>query len=173
MVAVSVGFSTGPLERALRERVPWGAITAALGAFCAAAGLIGAKVWFRHQPVTDALVALTTASLLVHCASPSTGAHAPVLRLLGSSPLVTVGRFSYSLYLTHLPVLALCFVPLRSLQLGPEAMLCSMLALGFPVSVACAYGFFLAVEKPWLRAPSAAPSKRAAVAAARPQGPLQ
>jgi peptidoglycan/LPS O-acetylase OafA/YrhL len=168
MVAAGIGFSDRPLERALRSRVPWGPVAAALGAFCAAGGLIGAKIWFRHQPVTDALVALTTASLLVHCKAATTSADAPVLRVLGSSPLVSVGRFSYSLYLTHLPVLAFCFLGLRTLQLGPEALLCGMLALGFPVSVACAYGFFLAFEKPWLRSPSAERVERAAGVVAAP-----
>jgi peptidoglycan/LPS O-acetylase OafA/YrhL len=156
MVAAGIGFADRPLERTLRRHVPWHLVAAALWAFCAAAGLSVAKIWFRHPPTTDTIVAGATAALLVFCTrhltSEAKAGEAPwVLRILDARPLVILGHFSYSLYLTHLPVLALCFLGLRALPQSPEARLATMLVVGLPVSVAVAYGFFLVVERRFLR----------------------
>jgi peptidoglycan/LPS O-acetylase OafA/YrhL len=155
MVAAGIGFADRPLERALRRRVPWQLLAVGLWAFCAASGLVLAKIWFRHTPTTDAIVATSTAALLVVCTAhrsgAATGGAAPwVLRVLDSRPLVGLGRFSYSLYLIHLPVLALCFLAVREIPLSPEARLVTMLVVGPPASVAVAYGFFLAIERRFL-----------------------
>jgi peptidoglycan/LPS O-acetylase OafA/YrhL len=151
MVAAGIGFADRPLERFLRGSVPWGLLAGGLAAFCGVAGLVFARIWFRHQPVTDAIVALTTATLLVHCTAHASGAAAgrkpAALLFLGSRPMVAVGRFSYSLYLIHLPVLALCFIAQRTLPVSQEAHLAVMLAAGGALSIGAAYAFFLAVER--------------------------
>jgi peptidoglycan/LPS O-acetylase OafA/YrhL len=168
MVAAGINFADRPVEILLRRRVPWGSLSWVLLAFCAVGGVLFARIWFRHQPVTDALVALTTATLLVHCsrhaAGEAAGREPLALRLLGSRPMVALGRFSYSIYLIHLPVLACCFLAQRALPLSQEAHLAVMLALGGPLSVGVAYAFFLAVERHFLRAPQPRGSAEAAAA---------
>jgi peptidoglycan/LPS O-acetylase OafA/YrhL len=69
------------------------------------------------------------------------------LQLLQSRPLLALGHFSYSLYLTHLPVLALCYFALAPLKLAPAVLSLSLLGLGSLASLLVAYGFYLAVER--------------------------
>jgi peptidoglycan/LPS O-acetylase OafA/YrhL len=64
---------------------------------------------------------------------------------------VTLGHFSYSLYLTHLPVLALCYLVIKRLGWpAPHAAL-ALLSVGGVASLVCAYGFHLLVELPFMR----------------------
>ena len=74
-------------------------------------------------------------------------------RLLGaleSRPLLGLGHFSYSLYLTHLPVLALCHLFLRDFGLSPGVRSLALLGLGSAVSLVVAYAFHLGVERPFM-----------------------
>jgi peptidoglycan/LPS O-acetylase OafA/YrhL len=142
MVAAAIGFSSRPLERGLRA-LPWGRIALALVALCAFGGLVLAKVWFRWKPVTDVLVGLATAALLVHCGRDASS----VGRLLSAPPLVRLGHFSYSLYLTHLPVVALAYFLVRPLPLGPVAHVAVLLPLATAAALAVAYAFHVAVER--------------------------
>jgi peptidoglycan/LPS O-acetylase OafA/YrhL len=159
MCASGVGFSSRPAEQALRERLPWARVCLALSVVTLLSATVFAKAWFRHMPLSDALVGATTATALVHytkCAAVAGAAPRPfALRLLESRPLVFLGRFSYSLYLSHLPVVALCYFALRALPLSPGAQMAAMLATAVPLSLLVAYGFFLGVERHFLarRAP--------------------
>ena len=142
MVAAGIGWAPRPPARRLRQVIPWGRLALLLVAICVVGGLVLAKLWFRWKPVTDVLVGLTTAALLVHC---DTGGR--VARLLSSPPLVGLGHFSYSLYLTHLPVVAGCYFVVRSLPLGPVAHVAVLLALSTAAALLVAYGFHRLVER--------------------------
>jgi peptidoglycan/LPS O-acetylase OafA/YrhL len=144
MVAAGVSRAPRPFERWLRAAVSWGWVALGLFAVCGLGGMVLAQLWFRWKPVTDALVGLATAALLIHCAEAGAS---PVQRLLASAPAVKVGHFSYSLYLIHLPVVALCYFVVRALPLGPVAHVVALLALATPASLAAAYGFHLLVER--------------------------
>jgi peptidoglycan/LPS O-acetylase OafA/YrhL len=150
MVAAAISCAPRPLEQRLR-RLPWGPIAKLLIGLCAVGGLVLARLWFRWKPITDALVGLATAALLVHCVAGE--GRARIVRLLSWPPLVQVGHFSYSLYLVHLPVVALCHFALLSLPLGPVAHLALLLAVTTPASLVVAYGFHLAVERHFLKPP--------------------
>jgi peptidoglycan/LPS O-acetylase OafA/YrhL len=157
MSAAGVGFSHGRTERWLRERVSFSKLSLALWSFCALAGTLGARIWFRFLPLTDLLVGSATAALLVHCTHQvRAGARRGlVLRALESRALVGVGHFSYSLYLTHLPIVALCFFGLRALGLNSPPLLAGcMIATSLPASLLVAYGFYWAVERHFLKARS-------------------
>jgi peptidoglycan/LPS O-acetylase OafA/YrhL len=72
-------------------------------------------------------------------------------RALEWRPLLSVGRFSYSLYLVHAPLLILAWVyVVGPLDLPSGAKLAMMMGLVVPAVVAVSYGFFVAVERPFL-----------------------
>jgi len=157
MLAAGVGFSGRRAESWLRERVSWSKLSLALWVFCGLSGTLGARIWFRFLPFTDLLVGCATAALLVHCTSQARvqAPRGPLLGVLESRLLVGVGQFSYSLYLTHLPLVALCFFALRALGVSSPPLLAScMLATALPVSLLVAYGFYWAVERHFLKARS-------------------
>jgi peptidoglycan/LPS O-acetylase OafA/YrhL len=155
--AAAVGFSTRAFERRLNDQVPWRLVAVVLGACCLAGGLLLVKAWFRLMPLSDALVGATTAALLVHytqCTVSTASAEKPTfLLLLESRACVWLGHFSYSLYLTHLPVVALCYLALRPLKLLGGAHMAAMIACGLPASLAVAYAFFLMFERRFLGRP--------------------
>jgi peptidoglycan/LPS O-acetylase OafA/YrhL len=165
MSAAGVSFASRPLEQSLRERVPWGVLSALLLVPLAVGCTVLIKFWFRHLPLSDALVGLTTACWLVYLTrralSPATRARPALLRLLESAPLVAVGRFSYSLYLTHLPVVALCYFGLRGLALSESALTLLLVALSLPASLLVSCAFFWVFERRFVGSPAAFFRKRA------------
>lgn len=71
-------------------------------------------------------------------------------RCLESRPLVILGLFSYSLYLTHAPLLQLAWLYLLDpLHLSPVRQWL-LLTLMTPLYLAVAYGFYLLVERPFI-----------------------
>jgi peptidoglycan/LPS O-acetylase OafA/YrhL len=153
MVAAGIGHAARPQERELRAAVPWGVLALVLALACAVGGLVFAQAWFLHKPRTDLLVGVATAALLVHCTRQVADGlqPGPVVRLLHAPALVGLGHFSYSLYLSHLPVVALCFLAVRPLGLAPLPHMLAMLALSVPASLLVAYGFHRAVERRFMR----------------------
>jgi peptidoglycan/LPS O-acetylase OafA/YrhL len=64
---------------------------------------------------------------------------------------VWFGRFSYSSYLTHAPVLAVVWEFLVAPRgLAPVPAFAVLLVVGVPVSYVLAYTFYLLVERPFL-----------------------
>jgi peptidoglycan/LPS O-acetylase OafA/YrhL len=157
MAAAGIGFSSRAAERRLLAEVPWKAVVFVLFGCCAVGGTVLVKTWFRRIPLSDALVGATTAALLVHCTTcvlNTSGRSKPwFLRVLESRVLVGLGHFSYSLYLSHLPVVALCYFALRPVALSAPARRMCMVALSVPASLAVAYAFFWLVERRFLGRP--------------------
>jgi peptidoglycan/LPS O-acetylase OafA/YrhL len=148
MVAAAVGFSSAELPRNLRRRVPWGLTCAALWGGCLVFSMAAANVWFAHKPLADLLVGLATFSLLVYLTERARSAsRGRLLPLLESRALVALGHFSYSLYLTHLPVLAGCFFALRGLGWSGGAQALALLVVGSITSLVVAYAFHVAIER--------------------------
>jgi len=107
-----------------------------------------ANVWFRHKPLVDLLIGLATLALLVHLTERARSSQRGVLLgLLESRPLVALGHFSYSLYLTHLPVLALCYFELQRRQWSGGALALALLVVGSLASLVVAYAFHVAIER--------------------------
>jgi peptidoglycan/LPS O-acetylase OafA/YrhL len=151
MAAAAVGFAPDPLSSSLRRHLPWGWICAALCLGCFLFSMLYAKAWFSNKPLADLLVGLFTAALLIHLTQRAgTLQRGALLRLLESRPLVGLGHFSYSLYLTHLPVLALCYFALKPLALAPISQALTLLTVGSVLSLAFAYAFHQVVERPFL-----------------------
>lgn len=162
MAAADLNFSAAPGLARRRDSVPWGGLSAGLLAVLVFVSLKHFS-WPETVAMKDILVGAATACLLVACTRsltrrqetatdqrPERG-HGPLaLRLMESRPAVWLGTFSYSLYLVHAPVLALCQSALRPEHLAPTLGLCVMLTAGVPLALLASYLFHQAFEKPFL-----------------------
>jgi peptidoglycan/LPS O-acetylase OafA/YrhL len=154
MAAAAIGFSTDPLATRLRAALPYGVLCAALWGLCTVLSLGFGKLWFAVKPVADVLVGLASASLLLYLTNRPghvSTIRALLLRALESRPLVSLGHFSYSLYLTHLPIVALCYFALLPRGLSPSALALTLLIVSFAASLLVAYAFYLAIERHFIR----------------------
>ncbi|HXK20172.1 MAG TPA: acyltransferase [Polyangiaceae bacterium] len=152
MAAASIGFAFHELERRLRTRVAWGWLSGGLWLACVVFSNVAATLWFSLKPLVDPLIGLSTAALLTHLTRQGiAGRRSRLLTLLESPPLVALGHFSYSLYLTHLPVLALCYFGLRGLKLSGASLMLGLPLLGGLASLVVAYAFHLVFERPFMK----------------------
>ncbi len=155
MLAASAGFAVHTAEHRLLARVRWNVLSAVLWLACAAFGLGSPGTWFQLKPLTDLLVGAAAATLIIDCTQRSlSGRRGLLLRLLESRAALAVGHFSYSLYLTHLPLLALCYFPLAKAGLTGPALVLAMLGVGVPASLLLGFVFYRAIERHFLRPPA-------------------
>ncbi len=151
MAAAAIGFAPDGLPARLRA-ARWGLWSAASWIFCFAFGMGAASIWFRFKPMADLLVGIATTALLLNLTGQAASAkRGALLTLLESRPLVAVGHFSYSLYLTHLPVLALGYFALRPLGLSTATLALMLLTLGAVVSLLVAYAFHVVIERRFIQ----------------------
>jgi peptidoglycan/LPS O-acetylase OafA/YrhL len=153
MSAAWLGFSETAMATRSSAGVPWGLVCTGMWAFCAVFSNAAASFWFRSKPLTDLLVGLATATLLVHLGTRAALAPAErgtLLRVLESRPLVGLGQFSYSLYLTHLPLVALMKLALARFGWPPIVESFALLVVATSVSTAFAFAFYVVVERPCL-----------------------
>ena len=163
MAAADLNFSSQPAPAAWRERLPWGSLSGT-GLLVLIIVSLKHSSWPQEVAFKDILVGLATACLLVACTrsltrhqetatdqrSETRGHGSLALRLMESRPAVLLGTFSYSLYLVHAPVLALCQAALRPLHLSPPLGLALMLGGAVPLALLVSFAFHLAFEKPFL-----------------------
>lgn len=95
----------------------------------------------------DFLAGITAALLLV---TLSLAPHSKLRHLLSARPLVFIGAFSYSLYLTHAPMIQIAW------QLGvnrienPQLAFAVLMLASVPLCLVVAYLFYLVFERPFL-----------------------
>ena len=100
---------------------------------------------------TDAMWGLIYAALLLVASRPRTFIH----RILSHRRLVSLGIFSYSVYLIHQP-LVIQFNRLASHHLSHNAMIAFQFCLLIPTMIGVGYLFHLLFERPFLNAPRTA-----------------
>ena len=132
------------------NRVAW--LKLALASLVAAAALLAARNWVHDNPwVADTLIGLATMCVIVACAHNSQTRDSRVrgvLIAIFESPIATaLGVFSYSLYLVHPPIVAICNQVLSSFSVRPSIYLPSMILLGTLASLLVAAIFYWAVER--------------------------
>jgi peptidoglycan/LPS O-acetylase OafA/YrhL len=158
MAGAAIGFSADEAMVMLRRRIPWGALTA-IGtlAFLAISvvSLRASLADWKYVFLTDVIVGGATISLMIYCTryltDETSDSQRPVaLRVLESPFAAFLGRFSYSLYLIHAPVVGGVHVILRQLGVSSNLLFWGMMLVSIPVSLAAAYGFYLLFEKPVL-----------------------
>ena len=108
------------------------------------------SVWtLTHLLWVDLALGPAVACLLVGLA---TGRPAPLVRLLDSRPIRSLGLSSYSVYLLHEPIVVVVYkrIVAQRYHHGPTAFLV-MAAIVVPVTIALAWLFAAVFERPFLR----------------------
>lgn len=150
MLGAAISFAGDPLSERLRTRIAWRPMLLVLMgvviSICHHFG--GHHVLSAHSSTVDLFVGLSTTCLLIILSSSETST---MRRLLDWRPLVFIGSFAYSIYLLHEPVLQILWIyAIHPLHLSVVPTFAALLLLGGAASVAFAYLFFLACEKPFL-----------------------
>jgi peptidoglycan/LPS O-acetylase OafA/YrhL len=132
------------------RRLPWQWITLLAATPPLALIVIKGSVWtVTHYFWLDLAIGPAMALLLV---AVSTGRPAPLTWLLATRPVRGLGRFSYSLYLIHLPIVWVINRKLAVLHLGTGLpTFWATLGLAIPVSLAAAWLFASVFEIPFQR----------------------
>jgi peptidoglycan/LPS O-acetylase OafA/YrhL len=144
----TVAYSSDARWRVLRERLrqrgpALGVVVVAL-TVCMALGHAPTR-WFTEGSLTMA-VGCAAAVLLVHAAlAPSS----LTSRFLSSTPLQSIGLYSYSLYLLHQPLLNVILRLMRNFHLNENLLFLLLLILGVPICLALVYLFYLVCERPF------------------------
>jgi peptidoglycan/LPS O-acetylase OafA/YrhL len=126
----------------------WGRRAMVLLPLGAASNLVFAT---SREQVPDLLIGAGIGCAMVYLTEAFRRGRRPLaLRVLELPALVGLGRFSYSLYLIHAPILALFYLLARGWNLGPLGFQLFVLGVGLPATVALSYVFFLVFERPFL-----------------------
>ncbi len=117
----------------------------------------------HFQTLTDVLWGLLFAGLLMLASRPASMAH----RLLSARWIVTLGVFSYSVYLIHLPLVMALGEWAARRHLSNPALVAFDLGLVVPLMLGLGYLFHLVFEKPFMGTPK---PKARALRAPEPEG---
>ena len=150
IAAAHATFSANPRIERLRRQIPWLLPTLACAA-CAVAlcVLLPEARWTRSWAIADGFSGAATACALVYLGSHP---HRQILRLSEWWPFVGLGKFSYSLYLMHAPVLQLVWLGLGKIYPSATSNV-AFVFLAVPICVGFSWIFYRAFEEPFLRAP--------------------
>lgn len=132
------------------RRLPWHWWSLLTGVPVLTIMVVNGSVWtVGHYFWIDLAVAPT---MVLFIAAVATGRPATVRRLLDAPVMRTLGSFSYSLYLIHLPIIMVVSRRFAIPQVGrgPEAFWVTT-AVGVPLSILCAWLFALVFEIPFQR----------------------
>jgi peptidoglycan/LPS O-acetylase OafA/YrhL len=151
MAGAVISFPKEPGTRAVRDRVPWGALAFLLFMSFALIGIYRPEWPMKRYIAMDTLVGAAAVSLILYCTRSLTrlpaGPRPLILRLLNARPTVTLGRFSYSLYLIHAPVLSALSLIIGRAGWPPAVKFATLLVVGVPLSLGLAYLFHRAFER--------------------------
>ncbi len=149
MLAAEIGFSQKPKFISIKNSLLWkllSIIFVAIG-FTTEWRKLGLHIWVGYS-----FFGLTVVCLFISCTkSIVDGEKAPIILKLFQQPwLITVGTFSYSLYLTHGSILVLVRYWLFNLNLSPSMFAAASYIVGLGASLMFAYLFYLAFERPFM-----------------------
>jgi peptidoglycan/LPS O-acetylase OafA/YrhL len=156
-VLFALGVVSAGIVRSARRSWPWAWLALAVGAPVLALIAWRGSVWtLDHLFWVDLALGPAIACVLIGLA---TGRPAPLLRLLDARPIRNLGWSSYSLYLTHGPIVIVVYetVVAGRVRQGVPAFLVT-LALAVPLTVVFARLFASAFELPF-RTPNARPTR--------------
>lgn len=132
------------------RRLPWHWMAALAAAPALALVVIKGSVWTVDHYFWMDLVVVPAMTLLV--VSVSLGRPTLLVRLLDTRPMRSLGNFSYSLYLIHLPIVMVIVRKIAPHHVSPGlSTFCFTILLGLPVSVLAAWLFAAVFETPFKR----------------------
>jgi peptidoglycan/LPS O-acetylase OafA/YrhL len=143
--------------RVIEQRVPWGVLS--IGFTAATVVLIvrsGMDTPYGEGWSQNMTLGCAMASLLVYTQTGMRGMVSciivPIVKALEAPKLCAVGRFSYSIYLLHYPILRL-LVELLHRYLTHSALVQGAIALlvFYPLTIAVSHVFHVFVERPYLK----------------------
>jgi peptidoglycan/LPS O-acetylase OafA/YrhL len=181
----AIGMAAAVVERSTRrDHVPWRWL-AALGCTGMALVLLNPQYWaaeWKGDPlsvagrlvywgrplwVRDAVVGLVTSVVILALARDhAAGRRSVALALLQARPVLALGTISYSLYLTHYPVLALVHAGLGGGRSSADAV--HLMATGVPAALLVAVVFYRIVERRFVASKNPAATPRFGRAGSRP-----
>jgi peptidoglycan/LPS O-acetylase OafA/YrhL len=149
MVASEIGFSQKPHLVTMRNKLPWGmlSILFTVIAFITEWKKLGLHIW-----IGQSFLGLAGCCLFIYCTKfLIDGKKLPwILNLFQHPVALTLGKFSYSLYLTHGVVQVLVRYFLFNLQLSTGVFATASYVLGTAFSLAFAHIFYIYLEKPFI-----------------------
>ncbi|MGI8500502.1 MAG: acyltransferase family protein [Hassallia sp.] len=149
MAAADIGLSQKSKLIAIRNSLPWNLLTIIFTcvAFLTEWRRLGLHIW-----INQTFFGLAAACLFIYCTKYADADKKlpSILRLFEHPIAIALGVFSYSLYLTHGPVLVLVRYFLFSLQLSPVIFAVTSYTLGLATSLVIAYFFYLVFERPFM-----------------------
>lgn len=155
VAAADISFGNKDFYSRVYQRAPWGWIASALALVLVYLFWKHFEFSMDHTAHVDPIDGAMTVCLILYCTRRVTTGRAMqgfnILRVLDSRPIVAVGRFSYSIYLIHMPVVALVHLALLKAGLDATHVIVGMYVLGLPTVLIAAYGFHLVAERPFLR----------------------
>jgi peptidoglycan/LPS O-acetylase OafA/YrhL len=149
MAAADIGFSQKPQLMAIRNSLRWDvlAIVFTVIGFLTEWKQVGLDIW-----IGQSFCGLAGACLFIHCTNLTIKSKKLpyYIRLFEHPWVVTLGAFSYSLYLIHGPVLVLVRYFLFNLPISPSMFATTSYLLGVPMSLLISYWFYLVFERPFM-----------------------
>lgn len=153
MAGAHINFSNNPQIQAIRDRFPWGSV-----ALITSIAIFGYSVlnrgWYTaHDWFADPVIGFCAMCLLIFCTRYLTKPQGkpPIILRVASSPwAVWLGTFSYSIYLSHYPVMILFWNIMLHATSSPLVWAALMIGGYIPLSVAVAYLFHRCFERPFM-----------------------
>lgn len=167
-----INFSPQASLVAARTRVPWSYLSVGLLAVTGAMFLFRLSWAWQHLWFADTLLGVTTVVGIITLtnalltqqaagAAPRFSLPLLIVRVLEMRWMAVLGAFSYSLYLTHEPVLAVVSRYVMQLPLRGLPLLAVQFGIVAPLVAAVCYLFYLAFERPFVAKVPAAPQGKA------------
>ncbi|MBD2664720.1 acyltransferase family protein [Richelia sinica] len=149
MAAADIGFSQKTQLVAIKNSLPWGRLAIIF------TGMAVITEWRRlglHIWINQSFAGLAFACLIIYLTKSIMENKQPplALQILQHPWAIALGTFSYSLYLTHGPVLVFVRYGLFYLPLSPDMFAAASYVVGTAISLIVAYWFYLFCERPFM-----------------------
>ncbi len=151
MFGATLAYSEDPRWTAWRERAPWSVLAFVSLLTIALLGAVGHRI-FGITLFLEPFLGIATLAVILHSLRPGPNL---VRSVLDWKPAMTLGGFSYSLYLIHAPLIQVVWqYGIAKLHYGMTASFLLLLTVGTPLIVAAAWLFSLIGERPFLNQPT-------------------
>jgi peptidoglycan/LPS O-acetylase OafA/YrhL len=150
MIAAYIGFSQQEKIIKIRTSLNYPAL---IIAFLLLGIITEWKKLGLHNWVNNGFIGLATACLLIYCTAIVTTNQKPnfILKVLESPLAIGLGKFSYSLYLTHGPIITIVGNILLGEKMPALELTLVIYLIALPLSLVFAYLFYNFFERPFER----------------------